>query len=384
MSVRDEAGARGGNAAARGHRVAVLAGDGIGPEVTRAAERVLHAALPSCTFTPAPVGASAIASHGTPLPDETLAVVRASDAILFGAVGGPGFDDVAPEKRPEAALLTLRKTFGLYANVRPARAFPGLESRSPLREERVRGMDCVIVRELTGGLYFGAHSLERDAAGALTAIDTLVYHDYEIERIARFAFELARTRAKRVTSVDKANVLVSSQLWRRIVTDLAGAYPDVALEHVLVDNAAMQLVRDPRAFDVIVTENMFGDILSDEAAMITGTIGTAASASLGAGPHERGFGLYEPISGTAPDIAGRGIANPAAAILSAALLARFSLGEVDAAWRIEHAVAGTLARGPRTADLDPADSVGTEAFTDDVIAALRQPVLTDAALRCGV
>ena len=349
------------------HRIAVLAGDGIGPEVTAAAVSVLRAALPSCMFTGAPVGAAAIASHGTPLPDETLAVARASDAILFGAVGGPGFDDVAPEKRPEAALLALRKTFGLYANVRPARAFAGLEHRSPLREELVRGMDCVIVRELTGGLYFGAKSLERDAAGALTATDTLVYRDFEIERIARFAFELARTRRRHVTSVDKANVLVSSQLWRRIVTDVAREFPDVALAHVLVDNAAMQLVRDPRAFDVIVTENMFGDILSDEAAMITGTIGTAPSASLGAGPHARGFGLYEPISGTAPDIAGRGIANPAAAILSAALLARFSLGEDDAANRIERAIADALATGPRTADLNPSAPASTMAFASAVI-----------------
>jgi 3-isopropylmalate dehydrogenase len=365
-------------------RVAVLAGDGIGPEVTRAAVHVLHAAIPSVTFADGAVGASAIASHGTPLPEETLELVRTSDAILFGAVGGPGFDDVPPEKRPEAALLKLRKTFGLYANVRPARAFPGLESRSPLREELVRGMDCVIVRELTGGLYFGAKSLERGDDGVLTATDTLVYRDYEIERIVRFAFELARTRRRRVTSVDKANVLASSQLWRRIATSLAAEYPDVTLEHVLVDNAAMQLVRDPRAFDVIVTENMFGDILSDEAAMITGTIGTAASASLGAGPNERGFGLYEPISGTAPDIAGRNIANPAAAILSAALLARFSLGDADAAWRIEHAVADALATGPRTADLDATSPVSTDAFADAVLSRLQPPVMTDAALRCGV
>jgi len=356
------------------HRIAVLAGDGIGPEVTAAAVSVLHAALPSCTFVDAAVGAAAISSHGTPLPDETLAVVRASDAILFGAVGGPGFNDVPPEKRPEAALLTLRKTFALYANVRPARAFAGLEHRSPLRAELVRGMDCVIVRELTGGLYFGPKSLERGEDGALTATDTLVYHDFEIERIARFAFELARTRRRHVTSVDKANVLVSSQLWRRIVTAVARDFPDVALEHVLVDNAAMQLVRDPRAFDVIVTENMFGDILSDEAAMITGTIGTAPSASLGAGPHARGFGLYEPISGTAPDIAGRGIANPAAAILSAAMLARFSLGEDDIAHDIEHAVAETLARGPHTADLTDEDAVSTSAFAAAVTSRLAAPV----------
>ena len=360
-------------------RIAVLPGDGIGPEVTASAVRVLRATIPSCTFDEAPVGAAAIASHGTPLPDETLALARASDAILFGAVGGPGFEDRTPDKRPEASILGLRKAFGLYANVRPSFAFPGLESRSPLRAELVRGMDLVIVRELTGGLYFGPKSLERED-GVLTARDGLVYRDFEIERIVRFAFALARTRRKHVTSVDKSNVLISSQLWRRITIEVAREFPDVALEHMLVDNAAMQLVRDPRAFDVIVTENMFGDILSDEAAMITGTIGTAASASLGAAPNAglgddsgaRAFGLYEPISGTAPDIAGRGIANPSAAILSAALLARFSLGNDDAATRIETAVAETLAAGPRTADLDdPREAVSTEAFTETVIARIR-------------
>ena len=365
------------------HRVAVLPGDGIGPEVTAAAVRVLHAALPACTFTEAPVGATAIASHGKPLPDETLHAARTSDAILFGAVGGPGFDDVPPAQRPESALLALRKTFGLYANVRPARAFAGLEDRSPLRAELVTGMDCVIVRELTGGLYFGPKTIERDDLG-VHATETLTYHDFEIERIARFAFDLARTRRKHVTSVDKSNVLVSSQLWRRIVNEVARDYPDVTVVHMLVDNAAMQLVRDPRAFDVLVTENMFGDILSDEAAMITGTIGTAPSASVGAGPNERGFGLYEPISGTAPDIAGRGIANPSAAILSAALLARFSLGEDAAAARIERAVAETLAAGPRTADLDDTAPASTEAFTTAVVSRLGSPVVSEAALRMGV
>jgi 3-isopropylmalate dehydrogenase len=366
------------------HRIAVLPGDGIGPEVTAAAVRVLRAASPACTFTEAPVGAAALKSHGTPLPAQTLALARGSDAILFGAVGGPGFEDLTPDKRPEAAVLGLRKEFGLYSNVRPARAFPGLEQRSPLREELVRGMDCVIVRELTGGLYFGPKRLERDAQGVQVATDTLVYTELEIERIARFAFELARMRRHRVTSVDKNNVLLSSQLWRRVVIDVAREFPDVTLEHVLVDNAAMQLVRDPRQFDVIVTENMFGDILSDEAAMITGTIGTASSASLGAGPNERGFGLYEPISGTAPDIAGRGIANPAAAILSAALLARFSLGEDDVACRIESAVAATLANGPRTADLDDKSPVSTDAFADAVIERLAAPAMNGAALRSRV
>ena len=358
-------------------RIAVLPGDGIGPEVTAAAVRVLRTAIPSCTFEEAPVGAAAIASHGTPLPDETLALARASDAILFGAVGGPGFEDLTPDQRPEAAILGLRKAFGLYANVRPSFAFPGLESRSPLRPELVRGMDLVIVRELTGGLYFGPKSLERED-GVLTARDGLVYRDFEIERIVRFAFALARTRRRRVTSIDKSNVLMSSQLWRRITTEVAREFPDVALDHMLVDNAAMQLVRDPRAFDVIVTENMFGDILSDEAAMITGTIGTASSAALGGDPDARGFGIYEPISGTAPDLAGRGIANPCGAILSAALLARFSLGDDDAARRIETAVTENLAAGPCTSDLDDPDhAVSTESFADAVIARM-QPVTAAA------
>ncbi len=364
-------------------KIAVLPGDGIGPEVTAAAVRVLRAAVPSCELVEAPVGATAIASHGTSLPEETLELAKDSAAILFGAVGGPGFDDRPPDQRPEAALLTLRRTFGLYANVRPARVHRGLEDRSPLREERVRGMDLIVVRELTGGLYYGPRSLQVED-GVLTARDTMVYHEFEIERVARFAFELALTRKRRVTSVDKANVLISSQLWRRTVERVAKDFPDVALDHVLVDNASMQLVREPRSFDVIVTENTFGDILSDEAAMITGTIGTAASASLAAGPRDRGFGLYEPISGTAPDIAGRGIANPTAAILSAGMLVRFSLGDDAAAQRIENAVEHALAMGPWTPDLALDAGVSTNAFTDLVLARLETPVLSDRAARLGV
>jgi 3-isopropylmalate dehydrogenase len=355
------------------HRIAVLPGDGIGPEVTAEAVRVLRAVLPHAEFTEGLVGAAAIAAEQTPLPAATLELARASDAVLFGAVGGPGFDTVPPDRRPEAAILGLRKAFGLYANVRPARAFAGLESLSPLREELVRGMDLVLVRELTGGLYFGPRSLE-PVDGVMTAIDTLVYRDFEIERIAHFAFTLARARRKHLTSIDKSNVIISSQLWRRIVNEVARDYPDVTLEHMLVDNAAMQLIRDPRAFDVIVTENMFGDILSDEAAMITGTIGTAASASIAGTPNPRAFGLYEPISGTAPDIAGKGIANPAAAILSAALLCRYSLGETAAADAIETAVASVLQHGPRTRDLDGDRGISTTAFTDAVLAAIAVPI----------
>jgi 3-isopropylmalate dehydrogenase len=257
---------------------------------------------------------------------------------------------VRPELRPEAGILGLRKHFNLFANLRPARVFADLEDRSPLRAELARGMDVAIVRELTGGLYFGEKTLAIEN-GMMTARETLVYTAAEIERVAQFAFELARTRRRFLTSIDKNNVLVSSQLWRRVVIETSERYPDVTLEHMLVDNAAMQLVRDPTHFDVIVTENMFGDILSDEAAMITGSIGTAPSASVGAANGTRRFGLYEPISGTAPDIAGTNRANPIGAILSAALLARFSLSEYAAAEAIEGAVAAALAGGCRTADL---------------------------------
>ena len=355
-------------------RIAVLPGDGIGPEVTACAVRVLAAVHPDCTFVEAPIGAAAIEATGEPMPAETVRICSECDAILFGAVGGPGFDHLPPNLRPEAAILGLRKHFNLYANVRPARMFPGMEQRSPLRAELVAGMDLVFVRELTGGLYFGDKSLVVED-GHEIARDVLVYRDDEIERVVRFAFALARMRRKRLTSVDKNNVLLSSQLWRRIVVAIAPEFPDVTLDHMLVDNAAMQLVRDPRAFDVIVTENMFGDILSDEAAMVTGTIGTAASAALGGPPDAGGFGLYEPISGTAPDISGKGLANPIGAILSAAMLARYSLGDEAAARAIESAVAETLAHGPRTRDLDRAGGASTsavaEAIVNDLQAALQ-------------
>ncbi len=355
--------------------VALLGGDGIGPEVTAAARRVLAAVLPDTVFVEAAVGAAAIASHGTPLPPETIAICEAADGILFGAVGGPGFDGIRPEQRPEAGILGLRKHFGLYANVRPSRVYPGLEDRSPLRTHIVRGMDLVIVRELVGGLYFGTKSLEVEA-GVMTAREELRYTADEIERVVRFAFELARTRRRRLTSIDKNNVLISSQLWRSIVVERAAEFPDVDVEHLLVDNAAMQLVREPGRFDVIVTENMFGDILSDEAAMITGSIGTAPSASLGVSNGDRRFGLYEPISGTAPDIAGRNLANPTAAILSAAMLARFSLNDARSAAAIEAATARALAGGPRTADLSGPDDVPatTAEFTQSVLDALRARV----------
>ncbi len=350
-------------------RIAVLSGDGIGPEITACAVRVLDAAHPGITFVEAPIGAAAIHATGEPMPAETVRICSASDAILFGAVGGPGFDHLQPHLRPEAAILGLRKHFGLFANIRPARVFAGMQQRSPLRPELVDGMDLVFVRELTGGLYFGDKSLATED-GHEVVRDVLIYRDFEIERVVRFAFALAQMRRKRLTSVDKNNVLLSSQLWRRIVERVAPEYSDVTLDHMLVDNAAMQLVRDPRAFDVIVTENMFGDILSDEAAMITGTIGTAASAALGGAPDANGFGLYEPISGTAPDIAGKGLANPIGAILSAAMLLRFSLGDAAGADAIERAVAHTLANGPRSRDLDRDSGVSTTAVADAIVAQL--------------
>jgi 3-isopropylmalate dehydrogenase len=354
-------------------KIAVLPGDGIGPEVTAAARRVLETLRPDLTFVEAIVGACAYHERGEPLPADTVKTCEGADAILFGAVGGPGFDHLEPGKRPEAAILGLRKHFGLFANLRPARVFPGMESRSPLRSELVDGMDLMFVRELTGGLYFGEKSLTKED-GHEVVRDVLIYRDFEIERVARFAFKLARLRRKKLTNVDKNNVLLSSQLWRRIVLEVAKDFPDVTLEHLIVDNAAMQIVRDPRAFDVIVTENMFGDILSDEAAMVTGTIGTAASAALSGSPDANGFGLYEPISGTAPDIAGKQRANPIGAILSAAMLARYSLSDPKTADAIERAVAATLANGPRTRDLDPQSGVDTGAVTDAIVAQLRTAV----------
>ena len=346
--------------------IAVLPGDGIGPEVTACAQRVLAAVRPDLAFEEFAVGAAAVAAHQTSLPDATLAGCERADAILFGAVGGTQFDGAPPQQRPEYALLTLRKHFDLYANVRPATMFAGLESCSPLRADLASQLDLIIVRELTGGLYFGEKVIET-IAGIECARETMRYRAPDIERVVRFAFELARTRSKRLTSVDKVNVLVNSQLWRKTAIRVAADYPDVALDHLLVDNAAMQLVRDPGRFDVLVMENMFGDILSDEAAALGGSIGTAPSASVGTRSAPGGkFGLYEPIAGTAPDIAGRGIANPTAAILSAALLLRFSLGDEGSARAIEAAVRATYAAGARTADLVSSGepSLSSSAFTD--------------------
>jgi 3-isopropylmalate dehydrogenase len=352
--------------------VAVLPGDGIGIEVTRAAVRVLRSVRSDLEFEEAFVGGAALERGLPPLPVETRSLCERSAAILFGAVGLPQYDGKPMGERPELALFQLRSGFELFANLRPVRVLPGLETASSLKPELVQGLDLMVVRELTGGIYFGKPQETRVEGGVEVAVDTMVYRAPEIERIVRAGFELARSRRKRLTSVDKQNVLETSRLWHRMVERVAPEYPDVRVEHLLVDNAAMQLVRRPADFDVIVTENMFGDILSDEAAILTGSLGTLPSASLGTRVTAGGrFGMYEPISGSAPDIAGKGIANPTAAILSAALLLRYSLGDDDRASRIERAVESAYAHGARTAEIAAGKaSLGTEAFTHEVMAAL--------------
>lgn len=331
--------------------IAVIPGDGVGPEIVGEAVKVLDAVARKFghAFDRAiyPVGGAAYDLCGDCLPDATLAACKAADAVLLGAVGGPKWDALPGPQRPEKrALLTLRKELGLFGNLRPARVWDALKGASPLKPEIVSaGIDVLVVRELIGGIYFGAHETSPDGQ---SACDKMAYSVPEIERIARLAFEAARKRKCRVTSVDKANVLATSRLWRETVSRLGAAeYPDVALDHMYVDNAAMQLVRDPAHFDVLLTENMFGDILSDEASQITGSIGMLPSASLGTGGH----GLYEPIHGSAPDIAGKNIANPIATILSVALMLRHSFGLKDEAAAIERAVGVVLAKGVRTADI---------------------------------
>jgi 3-isopropylmalate dehydrogenase len=341
--------------------------------VTRAAASVLSRVRPDAEIVEAPVGGAALARGLPALPDRTRALCDRSDALLFGSVGLPEYEGKPLPQRPEYALFLLRSEYELYANLRPVRVFPGLEEASSLRPELVRGLDLIVVRELTGGIYYGKPKEQRRVGGVDEAVDTMIYRAPEIERIARVAFELARTRSKRLTSVDKQNVLETSRLWRRIVGEVAREYPDVATEHLLVDNAAMQLVRRPGDFDVIVTENMFGDILSDEAAILTGSIGTLPSASLGTrGSAGRRFGLYEPIGGSAPDIAGRNVANPTAAILSAAMLLRHSLDDEANARRIERAVERVYAAGLRTAELARSGEtvLSTTEFADAVIAGL--------------
>ena len=354
--------------------IAVLPGDGIGPEVTRAAVRVLRTVRPDAECIEADAGAAAMRTGRPALPDETRALCERSAGILFGAVGLPEYEGKPLPERPEYALFLLRRDFELYANIRPVRVFAGLESASSLLPDLVRGLDLVVIRELTGGIYFGKPKEQRIGEdGVEEAVDTMIYRAPEVERIARVAFELARKRRKRLVSIDKQNILETSRLWRRVVDRVAAGYPDVTLSHLLVDNAAMQLVRRPADFDVLVTENMFGDILSDEAAILTGSIGNLPSASLGSGgSNGRQFGLYEPISGSAPDIAGKGIANPTAAILSAAMLLRHSLDDDAGACRIENAVQAAFAGGARTAELAGAGdrALDTLQFTDRVLAQL--------------
>jgi len=349
-------------------RVAVLPGDGIGPEIIAQAKKVLAKLHLPLEMDEAPVGGAGYEAAGDPLPAATLRLAREADAILFGAVGDPRYDALERAKRPEQAILRLRKELGLFANLRPAQVHPELAGASALKAEVVAGLDILIVRELTGDIYFGQPRGIRDSQGVREGFDTMRYSEPEIQRIARVAFDAARKRSRRVCSVDKANVLETSQLWREVVIHESKNYPDVELTHMYVDNCAMQLVRNPKQFDVIVTGNMFGDILSDEASMLTGSIGMLPSAAL----DERGKGLYEPIHGSAPDIAGQGVANPLATILSAAMMLRYSLGRPDAAARIEKAVAKVLQAGLRTADIYTPGTrkVGTQDMGDAVVAAL--------------
>lgn len=346
--------------------IAILAGDGIGPEVTHQARRVLEALDLGHSFESAPVGGAAYRVAAHPLPPDTLALAERADAILFGAVGDPAMDALERALRPEQAILGLRKALGLFANIRPAIAFAGLEDASALRPEIVRDIDLVIVRELTGDVYFGAKGRSITHLGLREGHDVMRYDEVEVARIVRLGFEMAQRRKRMLTSIDKANVLETSQLWRDIVNEIAPDYPDVTLTHMYVDNAAMQLVCNPGAFDVVVTGNLFGDILSDQASMCVGSIGMLPSASLNA--WQGTCGLYEPIHGSAPDIAGQGKANPCAAILSAAMLLRHSLSDEASARRIETAVARAIAGGARTADLGGAHS--TAAMGDAVLAAL--------------
>ena len=355
------------------HRILMLPGDHIGPEIVGEADRLLRALIDrfglNAELEYADLGGAAVDAEGEPFPPRTRERAAAADAILLGAVGGPQWDGLARDQRPETGLLAIRSHLGLFANLRPAILFPELADASALRAEVVAGLDILIVRELTGGIYFGQPRGRRTRAdGVREGFNTLVYGADEIERIAHAGFQAARQRAGRLCSVDKANVLESSELWREVVTAVAAEYPDVELSHLYVDNAAMQLVRDPRQFDVMVTGNLFGDVLSDCAAMLTGSIGMLPSASLDAA----GRGLYEPVHGSAPDIAGQGVANPLATLLSVAMMLRYSLAERGLADRVERAVGQVLADGLRTADLaaDPSQAVGTRAMGEAVVDAL--------------
>jgi len=346
--------------------IAMLAGDGIGPEVTAQARRVLEALTLDLLFEEAPVGGAGYLAAGHPLPPATLDLAMRADAVLFGAVGDPAFDTLDRALRPEQAILGLRRELGLFANLRPARLFPGLEDASALRPEVARAIDMVIVRELTGDVYFGEKGRRTTAAGLREGHDLMRYDEAEVARIARVGFGMASQRKRRLHSIDKANVLETSQLWRDVVMEVARDYPDVTVTHMYVDNAAMQMVRNPGQFDVVVTGNLFGDILSDQASMCAGSIGMLPSAALR--EWNDAPGLYEPIHGSAPDIAEQGKANPCAAILSAAMMLRHSLGQPEAADRVEAAVLGAIADGSRTPDLG--GTATTTTMGDAVLAGL--------------
>ncbi|HEU4745426.1 MAG TPA: 3-isopropylmalate dehydrogenase [Anaerolineales bacterium] len=345
--------------------ITLLPGDGIGPEVVAEAVRVLDVISGkynhSFRYKERLMGGCSIDQHGTSLTDETLADCQSADAILFGAVGGPKWDDPNAKDRPERGLLALRKGLGVFANLRPVKVHPALIDASPLKPERLQGVDILVIRELTGGLYFGQPKMREMRGDCERAVDTLEYFDYEIKRIVELAFDLAKGRRKKVTSVDKANVLESSRLWRQVAVQVGKEHPDVTLEHQLVDSAAMKLITGPASMDVVVTENMFGDILTDEASVLAGSMGMLPSASLS----EAGIGLYEPIHGSAPDIAGQGIANPVGTILSAALMLRYSLKREEEARAIENAVDTAITNGARTMDLG--GRLTTRQMTDEII-----------------
>ena len=348
--------------------IVLLPGDGVGPEVVAAAVDVLEAIASgfghSFSFKEASIGGCALDRYGSSLTDETLADCQSADAVLLGAVGGPKWDDPNAKDRPERGLLALRKGLGVFANLRPVRVHPALVGSSPLKPELLQGVDIIVVRELTGGLYFGEPKGRTITDGHERAVDTLAYYDYEIERVINLAFKLAKGRKKKVTSVDKANVLETSRLWRQIATGIGAEFPDIELEHVLVDTASMRLVTAPAGMDVVVTENMFGDILTDEASVLAGSMGMLPSGSLG----ESGPGLFEPIHGSAPDIAGQGIANPVGTILSSAMLLRYSLGLEGEAASVEQAVAQAITSGARTADVG--GRLNTRQMAAEIIARL--------------
>lgn len=355
--------------------IVLLPGDGIGPEVVAEAVRVLEIIASkfehTFNFTERLMGGCSIDKHGSSLTDETLADCQAADAVMLGAVGGPKWDDPNAKDRPERGLLALRKGLGVFANLRPVKVHPALIEWSPLKPEKLKGVDIMVVRELTGGLYFGWPKGRDVKDGRERAVDTLEYYDYEIRRVMKLAFKLAKGRKKKVTSVDKANVLESSRLWRQIATQVGEQHPDVELEHVLVDTAAMRLITGPAWMDVVVTENMFGDILTDEASVLAGSMGMLPSASLGETPSgdDTGPGLYEPIHGSAPDIAGQGIANPVGTILSSAMLLRYSLGLEDEAASIEEAVNKAITEGARTVDIG--GQLRTKQMADEIISRLK-------------